>query len=117
MNAQELRETLTTFNQPPLVFHLWAVDNRELFQEYYGEVIRHFHNFLASAGTLADHVKALVGRLYSGQPFESEYQRKISEIFGSSGLAAFVQDLRNYMLHRRLPPTTARLSSERAPEP
>jgi hypothetical protein len=112
MNAQELQETLTAFNRPPLVFQLWAVDNRELFQEYYGEVIRHLHNFLASASTLADHVNAVVGKLYSDQSFESEYRRKVSESFKSSGLATFVQDLRNYMLHKGLPPTTARLSSE-----
>ena len=112
MNTQELSAGLTAFRQPPLAFQLWAADNHKLFDEYYGEAIRHFHNFLASAGTLADHVKAFIVRLHSGQTFEAEYRSKVSELFGSSDLAAFVQDLRNYMLHKKIPPTTARLCFE-----
>lgn len=110
MNAQELRESLTDFNTFPFALQLWSADNKHLFSEYYEEIIRSFHNFLASVGTLIDHYRAFVRRFYANHEFRSEHDRKVSEMFGSSPLAAFVKGLRNYMLHSGIPPTNARIS-------
>jgi hypothetical protein len=112
MNAQELRESLADFNKPPLALQLWSADNKHLFAEYYKEIIRAFHNFLASVSTLIDHYRAFIRRFYANHEFRVEHDRKVSEMFGSSPLAAFVKGLRNYVLHSGIPPTAARLSHD-----
>jgi hypothetical protein len=110
MNTQELINSLTDLNSHPMVLSLWSAENSELFREYHGEVVRHFHNFLASAKTLVDHVRRYVNKNYAGSAFLDEYKQQVEVRFSHSALVAFVHDLRNFMLHRGLPETSARLA-------
>jgi hypothetical protein len=110
MNAQELITALTDLNSHPVMLSLWSAENRELFHEYHGEIVRHFHNFLASAKTLVDHGRRYVNKNYADSAFLDEYRKQVDARFSHSALVAFVHDLRNFMLHRGLPETSARLA-------
>lgn len=86
---------------------LWRGDNREELDKFMNEVARLFHNFLAAAKTLVDHTRVLKNEMYEGQDFEKIYQKKLESDLSSSPVVRFVQDFRNYVLHKQLPITSA----------
>jgi hypothetical protein len=80
------------------------------------EVMRLFHNFLASAKSLIDHTRVFVDDYYDGTPLMQAYRQKVQADFATDPLMRFIQDLRNYMLHRGLPGDSMSLSITRIPE-
>lgn len=80
------------------------------------EVVRLFHNFLASAKSLIDHTRVFVEEHYEGTPLMQAYQQKIDADFTNDMLMKFIQDLRNYMLHRALPEGSMSFSITRNPD-
>ena len=64
------------------------------------ETNRLFHNFLAGAMTLVDHTRVLVSEFYRGTEVNKEFKRRVDSDFATNPLTRFVQDLRNYMIHR-----------------
>lgn len=109
LNDRELAETLNSFRQPESLL-LWGVDNYQEFHNFQLNVLRQFHNYLASAKTLVDHTRKLVDDIYINTEFGDEYEVKKREQFADKPLINFVQQLRNYTLHRTLPITVASLS-------
>jgi hypothetical protein len=81
--------------------------DHERLEMYHVEVIRLLHNYLASAKTLIDHTRILARDLYEVTTFWEEYEARVTRTFADSRLANFVQRLRNYMLHKELPFTSA----------
>jgi hypothetical protein len=73
------------------------------------ELIRLFHNFLASAKMLVDHTRHVMRNWYSDSALLDEYQGEIEKRFAANKLAAFIEDLRNYALHYQLPVTTSKI--------
>lgn len=67
------------------------------------EIIRRLHNYVAAAKSLVDHTRRIVNSLCSQLPFMHEYEERVQQTFATNPLARFVQDLRNYTLHRDLP--------------
>ncbi|MGG0053093.1 hypothetical protein [Bacillus atrophaeus] len=69
------------------------------------ELSRLLHNYLASGKTLIDHSRKLFQQEYEHKhlAFSKVYQNKLKETFAESPLAKFIQDLRNYSLHRSIP--------------
>jgi len=87
---------------------LWKEDRRTKLDDAHIEIVRLFHNFLASAKALVDHTRILVETLYSvGHPFRAEYDERKNRQFRDSNLSHFVHDLRNYTVHCSIPITTA----------
>ncbi len=80
------------------------------------EVMRLFHNFLASAKSLIDHTRVFVDEHYGKTPLIRIYQQKITVDFATDPLMKFIQDLRNYMVHCGLPSGSMSLSIKRSPE-
>jgi len=80
------------------------------------EVMRLFHNFLASAKSLIDHTRVFVEEYYINSALKQTYQQKINTDFAKDPLMKFVQDLRNYMLHRALPQGSMSLTIKRNTE-
>lgn len=72
-------------------------------QVYFVELYRLLQNYLASIKTLVDHSRKLV-ESYEGevQPFVDQY-RSLTGKLASEGVVAFLHDLRNVLLHQRLP--------------
>jgi len=109
-NHSQLKQALEIFNNPKVTTEIWAVKNREMLREYQKEVIRLLHNYLASAKSLVEHTRIFARDMYGETDFFKEYEGMIEETFSKSPLARFIQDFRNYILHKGLPITSATLS-------
>jgi hypothetical protein len=111
-NLNELVRALKSYEDPEYRAHLWLSDEQlgsmTTLDRYMTEVFRLLHNFVASVMTLVEHTRATMRKLYKGQPFLAEYEARVSQEFDASELAHFVQDLRDYFMHRGLPPMKAR---------
>lgn len=68
------------------------------------EAARRLHNFLAGAMTLVDHTRVLISTHYTHTSVERTFNKGILVNFASNPMTRFVQDLRNYMIHRGMPP-------------
>jgi hypothetical protein len=113
-NHQQLSQNLASFKEPGKAILLWHDhDQLEMFQLH---IVRLLHNYLASAKTLVDHTRILVEELYKGTAFWAEYEAKKKESFVDSTLAQFMQNLRNYTLHRALPFTSTTMNLATGPE-
>lgn len=86
--------------------HRENIDEREKFFE---AVSQETHNFLASCITLVDHTRAFVKNEYSSHSFKEEYDKKILEIT-KNNICFFIKDLRNYVIHKGLPPLNFRMN-------
>lgn len=67
---------------------------------FYSMLTRYLHNYLASAASLRDHVRYLMGG--RGGPISEEFERRKVEVLQHPEVP-FVFDLRNFALHRKLP--------------
>jgi hypothetical protein len=113
VNFQELNEFLRKFNDPIIAIEIWNVSRRNELKELLKESARLLHNYLAAAKSLVEHTRVFVNEYYSNSGFSKEYKNKIEKAFAKSEISHFVQDLRNYTLHKELPFTSATLNFER----
>jgi hypothetical protein len=70
---------------------------------YCDELARLAHNYFSSAFSLVDHTRNMIKELYGKQDFSLEYQTKLDATLTNNSLRRFIQDLRNYMMHRYFP--------------
>ncbi len=104
-NASELRAFLAQYSDPVAMLHLWDLNHPKRLAAFFDDFDRLLHNYLASAMTLRDHARILCKRYRDEhRNFGDEYDTQIAANFGEPRLR-FIQDLRNYMLHYRLPVT------------
>lgn len=106
-NYNQLKNSLELFNTKEVDSNIWAIKNRDKLNQFQIEVIRLFHNYLASVKSLVDHTRIMVREVHGNKKFSREYELKKQEIFVNSPLSCFVQDLRNYILHKGIPETIA----------
>ena len=111
-NRKQLLTAISAFEHPPNMTTIWRVENRPALKSFHEEIARLLHNYLASAATLIDHTRIFARDRYQGKPFYEEYKKKRDDTFKMSELAGFIKGLRNWMLHKGLVPTVARLSGK-----
>jgi hypothetical protein len=116
MNAQELIEITRRVNDPDEGLRLMYVQNREASQQIHREVARRVHNFVAASLTLVEHTRNFMREHYSNTPVFERYQARIDAEFAPDPLGRFVQDLRNFMLHKGLPNSEMFLHFESNPD-
>lgn len=109
-NRKQLLTAIRAFEYPPNITTIWRMENRLALRRLHEEIARLLHNYLASAATLIDHTRIFAHDLYQDKPFYEEYKTKIDDTFKTSELAGFIKGLRNWMLHKGLAPTVAKLS-------
>lgn len=102
-NYTELKDALLTYSLPQVYIKLWDVRKRKNLYKFQKEIIRLFHNFLSSSGSLIEHTRIFVRETYKSTQFGEEYTNKIKKEFDNSLLAHFIKDLRNYILHKGIP--------------
>ena len=66
------------------------------------------HNYLASAKSLVDHTRGYIKKWHEKDDFGRKYQEKVKLSFAENPTSKMIHDLRNYLLHRGLPPSTIR---------
>jgi hypothetical protein len=116
---RELPGWRVAHSEPPRVLELWAVDNRENFDLFLEEVIRLLHNFVAAARSLRDHSLRVKRKLLprsNTDRLAEEYEARSVSTFDEP-LPRFVQDLRHYVLHVRLPIPSGHASGRRVGDP
>jgi hypothetical protein len=107
-NYNQLKNGLELFDSKASS-KLWAIKNRDKMDLFQTEIIRLFHNYLASVKSLVEHTRIIVREIHGSNEFSRECELKIKEIFGNSTLSHFIQDLRNYILHKGIPRIFARM--------
>jgi hypothetical protein len=86
-----------------IALHLIRADQPpEVMNEYFDELFRHLLNYTASVSALRDHARNLMHH-YSTGNFRFEYENRIAQL-ASRDVVRFIQDLRNYLQHNRVPP-------------
>jgi hypothetical protein len=109
-NYRRLISALDYFGRIEVIMELWRENNRTRLEGFIDEVTRRLHNFLAGAKTLVDHTRVLKNKMYKDHRFKKVYQEKVDRDLSCSPIVCFVQDLRNYVLHKQLPIASAELS-------
>jgi len=108
-NYRELKKLLDSVQSPEKTLDLWNLKNREKLNIVINEVVRLFHNYLASAKTLVEHTRILIRAWYKEEDFFQEYEEQIEIRFIKNSLAGFIEGLRNYSLHYTLPLANAEM--------
>jgi hypothetical protein len=86
---------------------LAITSDQQAFEEFLDETERYLHNYVAAAASRVDHFRRFKDAEWlDGSPLHEEYQRRVDEEFKASPLHNFVTDLRNLILHVRLPVST-----------
>jgi len=109
-NYEMLVRALDYFGREEVFMELWREDNRIKLERFIDEVTRLLHNFLAGAKSLVDHTRVFNEDMYEGHGFKQIYQEKVDRDLKRSPIVCFVQNLRNYVLHKQLPISSATLS-------
>lgn len=115
-NYLELKKACEIVENPEIGLKLMSEPMKGAGVQAHMEVMRLFHNFLASAKSLVDHTRAFVDDRYAGTAFKQGYEQKVQAELANDPLMKFIQDLRNYMLHRGLPSGSMSLTITRVPE-
>lgn len=113
-NYRELTDLLGILENPMVAIPLRDAKRRAISRSALEIVTRLLHNFIASAKTLIDHTRTHMHSLYEGHPFLEEYEARVEARFASSPVQRFVQDLRNYTQHYKLPLTGSSFSWDSA---
>jgi hypothetical protein len=102
-NHRELKRYLAHIAEPQVAAPMWEDGHRERIDQARWEALRLFHNYVASALSLVDVTRRFMDKNYAGTAFLDDYQERIRDTFDEAQLHRFVQGLRVYTLHRRLP--------------
>jgi hypothetical protein len=95
------------------VLELWDLKNTEGFEQFLDEVDRLFHNYVAAVCTVRDHTRNVwKAHMPSVVTVQAEYGERVAKTFVTPQ-AQFVQRLRNFTLHERLPVARGHLSWNR----
>ncbi|MGM4919129.1 hypothetical protein [Tardiphaga sp. 813_E8_N1_3] len=114
MNKIELQNDLSILQSPEIGVKLMSEEYRSAGHQVHRELNRRFHNYLAAAKTLVDHTRAFVAEHYKGTKIDEDYQAEVARTFVNNELCRFMQDIRNYALHRELPISNMTLKFTRA---
>ena len=111
-NADALIGHLNRMQDPAQRVPIWG--DQRLFGEFLDETERHLHNYAAAAHSRLEHLRRFTDAGWpEGSPSREQYRRRVGEEFDASPLRNFVTDLRDLILHVRLPVSTAAESWER----
>jgi hypothetical protein len=102
-NTQELRKLIEEINKPDEVHAVVFPGNAPEYRMYLQEVARLFHNFVASAFSLVEHARVIYKTVHMPLQRFPEYEDQVKARFVKNPLARFVQDMRNFCLHKELP--------------
>jgi hypothetical protein len=85
---------------------LATTSDQQAFEEFLDETERHLHNYVAAADSRVEHFRRFK-RKDMPEGLQEEYQRRVDQDFDAAPLPKFVTDLRDLILHVRLPVQTA----------
>lgn len=116
-NAMELKAHLESLRDPAVSLPVISnVPEHQAAGEVFDrELIRRLHNFVSSVKSLIEHSRNLVRKMYPSGELRAEYDKRAAA-FAANPRRRLVQQLREYVLHNRLPPTIESSSFSRVDE-
>lgn len=108
-NYKELIKKLDYHNSVEGMLHLWEWKNRPVLKEFMNEIIRLLHNYLSSAAGMIDITRNVLNKFYEHTSLNSEIKEHIEQNIANDKLLEFVKQLRNYIVHYKIPAPTAEL--------
>lgn len=117
-NYEELIGLHKEFDQPMVFRELALQTDRglEITQDAVIEFTRLLHNFLASAKMLVEVTRRWVRQQFAESEWLDTYQTEVSNRFENNVQAQFLEDLRNFTLHRTLPISIPELRMQKVTE-
>lgn len=109
-NAREIQMWYKKLNEPETAFMLWDVRNRTLLDCANTEMQRLFSNFLMSIFATREHLYAIRNAYYKDTVVIEELKKVTLEKLAENGLASFMHDFRNYVVHRGYPEISQQLT-------
>jgi hypothetical protein len=110
-NTQELQAFLGEYDQAGGTLEAFDPTEPAKFEKFFDETDRLLHNFLAAAESLKDHAEKIKGQHFhdlTGDADTHEYRARERAVF-KSPVGSFVTELRNHVLHERIPTTNGYL--------
>lgn len=104
-NHLNLKHVLQEFEQPVVFLRMWEDRRRGKFDLFINDIIRLFHNYIAAAVTLLDHIRILRDST-SLEPGDQADEQRVDNL----PLPRFMDDLLMYMLHEGIPFALAELN-------
>jgi hypothetical protein len=113
-NAMELKAHLESLRDPAVALPVMSqgAEHEAAGDAFDRELLRRFHNFASSVATLVDLTRTIINKMYPVGELREEYDQR-TEPFKTNPRRRLVRQLRNYVLHHRLPPTVENLSFTR----
>jgi hypothetical protein len=117
-NYEELIKLKNGFDQPLIFREIVSQTDTgiEIAQDTIIEFTRLLLNFLASAKMLVEVTRRWVRQQFADSEFLDTYQAEVSKRFKNNVQAQFLEDLRNFTLHRTLPLSTPKLHFQKVSE-
>ncbi len=106
-NHMELKSFLDHIAAPTVHAHMWDERHRYRIDYARDEVARLLHNYVSAVMSLVAASRNFVNGHYPNTGLSREYKRRVKQDFADNPLHIFLQDLRNYTHHYRLPSTKA----------
>lgn len=72
----------------------------------HSEIARYLFNYLSAAQSLVDHTRNYFKKWHDNDTVGRKYQMLVKNTFVDNPASNMIKDLRNYMLHRGIPPST-----------
>jgi hypothetical protein len=111
VNYEELTGLLTEALETPPPDDLWGRDDTEWVSGLLDELVRRLVNFLSSAKMRVDQSTTMRNEWYKGTVLEAEWKKEARDRFSGNPVFGFIENLRNFALHYRLPATSTQLTS------
>lgn len=107
-NGQHLIGHLQSYQPLVIRQHIPYPEVNEFFDAFLRETVRLTHNVVASVATVIDITRVTLKREWDddSDPIRIDFAAAV-EIFQTDGELVFIRDLRNFCLHRALPPVQA----------
>jgi hypothetical protein len=112
-NHMELKSFLDHIAAPTVHAHMWDERHRYRIDYAQDEVARLLHNYVSAVMSLVAATRNFVNEHYPDTYLSREYERRVRQDFAENPLHIFIQSLRNYTHHYRLPATRAVASLKR----
>jgi len=107
-NYRELKTTIGKYNKGEVSLIPYMLPEKKSDADnIFIEITRVFYNYLSSALSLRDHERSIRNCENEDSAFVRNNDDKVKKLFIDVPKARFIQDLRNYTVHRSLPITGA----------
>lgn len=115
-NFQELSAFLKITQAPENFAKLWVMNKKPELELAMMEVTRLLLNFTSASKTRAENTSRFIRRWYGKTDFFKLYNTEVKKRFVQNDLVGFIEDLRNFSQHDRLPFASARWQMNSDPE-